>query len=323
VRALAPLPAARRLRPGPWLALAVAALPPLAFRPLIRHNLAEFGPHAWNHPQTGMIFDSYLVLVEGVFWPVLGLAIFACWRRWRRPAAPESGWVDIAPHEFAALAVLLLYPVLGFAIARAGHGMISPRCVVPVCCAFGIAAALLAQWVFGRKNARACVILLSIALIWVVARESACAFVLAQQRTAFFALRDDVARQPPDRPIVVSDSLFVLPLAHYSSDAVRARIVFPIDFDAIHRSEPDDSGEQNLWAGRNGIFPVRIVPYDSPFLAEHALTVIARPGGWLTSRLARSGFHLTDESSDANWQDVGGVFTPMAHEETRLLQVER
>jgi hypothetical protein len=316
----------RRLEPGTWLAMAAAALPLLAFQPLIRHNLAEFGPHAWNRARAGMIADSYLELVEGVFWPVLGIALYAAWRRWRRvgdphPHAQASRESLLQPHETAAFAMLLLYPLLGFLVALVGHGMISPRCVVPVCCGFGIAAALLGSRIF-TSSPHAGVVLLSAALIWVAARESVCALVLAQQRAAFFQLGDEVARQPA-WPIVVADSLFVLPLAHYSSDDVRDRIVFPIDFDAIHRFEPDDSGEQNLWAGRDGIFPIRIVAYDPALFSAPSLTVIARPGGWLTHSLTVDGFHLDRPAPDPAWQRLGGVFTPMAHPETRILSANR
>ena len=326
----------RRIEPGTWLAMVAAALPLLAFRPLIRHNLAEFGPHAWNRPQPGMIVSSYLELVEGVFWPVLGFAFYAVWKYRRArsiepaapsaaPRAPSTPPGGPQPHESSALLVLLLYPILGYLIALAGHGMISPRCVVPVCCGFGMAAALLGARLFAASP-RAGLILLCSALVWVAARESACAFVLAQQRTAFFALRNAVAARPATQPILVADSLFVLPLAHYSSEPVRARIVFPIDFAAIHALEADDSGEQNLWAGRDGLFPFPIVPYDSTLLASPSFTVIARPNGWLAQSLTRNGFQLSGDAHDAHeqpWDQLGGIFTPMAHPETRILDARR
>jgi hypothetical protein len=309
----------RRVQPGAWLALAVAALPLLAFRPLIRHNLAEFGPHAWNRPQFAVVPSSYLELVEGVFWPVLGLALYAAWKHWKRPSSKPA---TLQPYELAAIAVLLLYPILGYVVALVGHGMISPRCVTPVCCAFGIAAALLGHRLFATSP-RAGVLMFAIAILWVTARESACAFVLAQQRTAFFALRDQIAAQPTNQPILVADSLFALPLAHYSSEQVRARIVFPIDFVAIHSLEPDDSGEQNLWAGRSGVFPIRITTYDRSLFPSRVLTFIARPSGWLAHSLTHDGYRLEEPAANPAWQNLGGVFTPLAHEDTRLLTATR
>ena len=64
-----------RFRIGTWTAMAVASVPLLAYLPLIRHNIAEFGPHAWNRPHASMMVWTYLELVEGVFWPVLALAV--------------------------------------------------------------------------------------------------------------------------------------------------------------------------------------------------------------------------------------------------------
>jgi hypothetical protein len=318
---------ARRIEAGAWVAMAVAALPLLAYLPLIHHNIAEFTPHAWNRPRAGMILESYLELVEGIFWPVLGFALYFAWKKVMADPFPAASRrkQPVQPHEAAALVILILYPVLGLCIAAGGAGMVSPRCVVPVCCGFGIAAALLGRRVFGGK-ARAGVILLSIALFWVVARESACAILLARQRTAFLELRDEVGRDSSGGgPIVVTDSSFVLPLAYYSPKEMRDRIVFPIDFDAIHRKEKDDSGEQNLWAGRDGVFPIRIVAYDPSIFAVPRLTLISRYRGWVPTLLARDGFTLSGEDltwpQTYTWQQLGGVFTPMAHEETRILNV--
>jgi hypothetical protein len=110
-------------------------------------------------------------------------------------------------------------------------------------------------------------------------------------------------------------------LAHYSSEDVRKRIVFPVDFDAIHGFEPDDSGEQNLWAGRSGVFAIDIVPYAPPQAPE--LTVIARPTGWLARSLTRDGFRLSQSVPASPWHNLGGVFTPMSHEDTLMLHAQR
>jgi hypothetical protein len=319
---------ARRFQPGAWVAMAVAATPLIAFLPLIRHSISEFVPYAWNRTQTGMMVESYLELVEGVFWPVLALALYAAWKGWkasdsegsRQPA--RGATLLLRPHEATALATLILYPVLGYLVATGGAGMIGSRCVIPVCCGFGIAAALLGRRIFA-DDPRAGVIFLGVALFWVVARESACAIILAHQRTEFFALRDEVAGQPAKLPIVVGDFMFVLPLAHYSQPDVRGRIVFPIDFNAIHATEATDSVYENLWAGRNGIFPIRIVPYDSAAFTQNEIILIARPDGWLAQRLSRDGFHLGQPDENRAWQNVGGVFTSLSLFETRLQTAAR
>jgi hypothetical protein len=356
----------RRFRPGVWLGIALAALLLLAYLPLIRHNIAEFGPHAWNRPRWSMIPMTYLELVEGIVWPVLGLGLWAAWKK-KQPrentvcrqqnrsgdtqqnlvsscqltaielSAQEScrcgssfqgytngdatGVRHLSVAERVALVVLILYPFLGFAIALAGAGMISPRCVAPVCCGIGLAAGLLAQRVFGASS-RAAITVVLILTAWVTVRESVCASVLLEQRHAFLALRDEVLAGPEHR-IFVADSSFVLPLAFYSGSKDQQRLCFPIDFAAIHRFERDDSGEQNLWAGRHAVFPFAIGTIDdfarNPDLNDPSAILVARPDGWLAHVLQANGVRLRVQDPDDNWNRAGGVFTPMAHPETRIL----
>jgi 4-amino-4-deoxy-L-arabinose transferase-like glycosyltransferase len=231
----------RRFRLGVWLAMLAGSLPLLAYLPLIRNNIAEFAPHAWNRPQISMIGWSYLELVEGVFWPVLGLGL---WVWWRGKISTEGTKVTQRKAEMAAVGVLLVYPVIGFAVAVGGAGMISPRCVVPVCCGFGLSGGVLAQSVFGR-SARVGMAIVLLMVVWVGVRQGICANLLLEQRQAFFALRNDV-KQTQVGQILVADSSFALPLHYYSDRDVRRLSWFPIDFEAIHQYERDDSGEQNL-----------------------------------------------------------------------------
>jgi hypothetical protein len=312
-----------RWRPGVWVAMAVASLPLIAYMPLIRHNIAQFGPHAWNRPRVSMIGMSYLELVEGIFWPVLGLGIWAVWRERNNPMVDavkqRRTW---GTPEMAAVGVLLVYPLLGFAIAIGGAGMISPRCVAPVCCGVGLAAGVLGSRVFdGVKRAGMALVVLLV--VWVVVREGVCAGLLWEQRKAFFALRDEVADTSAAQ-ILVADSSFALPLYFYSAEKVRRKMVFPIDFEAIYYWEKDDSGEENLWAGRNGVFPFPIVRFAAVDVDPGGLVVIARRDGWLAKLVHDRGIRLEDDGEQqatdyAAWKRLGGVFTPMAHQETRIM----
>ncbi len=301
---------AGKIHLGVWLSLAFGVLPVFWYLPLIQNNLAEFGPHAWNRPRLGMVVSSYLELVEAVFWPVFLAAGYILLRERRvRFAVPRP--------ELVATGVLLAYPVLGCCLAAAGSAMISPRCVVPVCCGFGLAAGLLCQRVLGRSPKAGFAVVLFL-LVWVSVREIACARLLLKQRRAFLALCDDVEHHARGR-IVLADSAFALPLSFYSSRPVQARMVFPIDFAAIHQDEPDDSGEENLWAGRDGVFPISIVPFSLLLPLRQDDLVLARADGWLAHQAEANGFRMVPLPSEATpmWKDLGGVFTPMGHPETR------
>ncbi len=307
----------RRLRVGVWLAMAVASLPLIAYLPLIRHDIAEFGPHAWNRPQISMLGMSYLELVEGIFWPVLGLGIWAIWRA-KEKTNTEGAEVSRRNTEMAAVVVLLVYPFLGYAIAVGGAGMISPRSVVPVCCGFGLIAGLLAQRLFGGSKQVGMTLVLGL-VVWVGVREWVCANILLEQRQAFFVLGTEVAEAGPGL-ILVGDSSFVLPLYFYSSDEVRRRIFFPIDFEMIHQFESDDSGEQNLWAGRDGVFPFRIEGLKAGASLMPGDVLIGRRDGWLAKAVWPNDFVPKQRSDERTWERIGGVFTPMGQEETRIFR---
>lgn len=306
--------AGRKWRPGAWLAMFVASLPLLGYLRLIHTNIAEFGPHAWNKPQLSMISDSYLVIVEGILWPVVGLAIFALWNartgQMQRPQSEFPIWEQIAVWMFIA------HPLIAFLIAVGGAGMVSPRCAAPVC--FGVAifgTMLLARYATPQAAARVVAVL----VVWVLAREAACGYVLVHQRNAFLHLVAVVERAAaPGEPVAVGDSLMVMPLYWYGSPALRRQIVFPVDFDAIHRSEADDSGERNLWGGRDLVFPVDIATPDQVLREDEEEIVIAPKDGWLAKTMRARGDELQVAPADVRWERLGGVFTPLAHEETRL-----
>ena len=212
-----------RMRPGVWLAMALGMLPLYWYLPLIRSNLAEFGPYAWNRPQIGMVAASYLELVEAIFWPVLLLAGYTLYKRLRGACIPRP--------EFVAVAVLLAYPVLAYCFARAGSAMISPRCVAPVCCGFGLAAGVLSQRVFGRSAEAGLVVVLFL-VAWVSVREAVCMQLLLNQRRAFLVLRDEVQRNAGGR-IGLADSAFALPLFFFPLPAA------PLPLKALSGSLPD------------------------------------------------------------------------------------
>ena len=212
--------------------------------------------------------------------------------------------------------MLIACPVIAFLIAVGGAGMVSSRCAAPVC--FGVAilgTMLLARYASRRAAAQVVAVL----VVWVLVREAACGYVLVHQRNAFLHLVTTVERTAgPGEAVVVGDSLVVMPLYWYGSAELRRAIVFPVDFDAIHRSEVDDSGERNLWSGRDGVFPVPIDAPDKVLRDTEEEIVIAPQDGWLARAMRSRGDELREAPVDVRWDRLGGVFTPLAHEGTRM-----
>lgn len=299
-----------------WFALAVGSLPMLAYMPLINHAIAIFGPHAWNKPTPDFLSDSYTEMVEVILWPALAImaASVITWiyqRKTRGYARPGA----LPRHEMVAVVVNMAYPFIGYAIALARAGMISPRFVIPMCYGFAIAAVVAWYRMFSRHSLAA-VFLLLLCFSWAITRDGVCAYDYLGQRNAFNHVHDSL---PQTNTIAVSDSLLVLPLYHYSSPQVASRIVFPLDFKAIHKYKHEDSLEQNLWAGRQ-LFPVPIVSLQQLENDMKNYLIVTTQGNWLLQQLDADGDPATTLPIYPDTRDIRG-FTPLCHGDVFMFEM--
>ncbi len=300
----------RRLELRVWIAMALGAVPLLLYLPLINHAIARFAPHAWNKPTFDVVPDSYTEMVEYVL--IVGVALIAAaafaWARERRTGQRLLGRDPLPRHEAVAVLTNMLYPVIGYAVAVARAGMISPRCLIPMAYGFAIASAVLGYRLFSRWRVAGIASLVLLAA-WVMAREGYVADSWLLQKRSFERVQRTL---PYASTIAVSDSLLVLPLYYYSKPEIAKSIVFPVDFAAIEQWKGEDSPEQNLWAGRNGVFPIPVVPLKQLEQTTPNFLIVTTKNNWLIWDFAVQGRtpHLLPIEPRA-W-DIGG-FTPLAH----------
>lgn len=320
---------------GVWISLAVAATPLLAYRPLIEHSIAQFAPHAWNKVSLDQVFDSYTQMVEIILYPILVLlavAAVALISKERATVSTGDGksplhmrWVDsiaamfrgrspLAPHEAVGVFVFMAYPICGYIIASIRGGMLSPRFVIPVCYGFAIAAVVGARYVF-QKVRPAPVVLLFVATAWFLSREAVVGYWYMQQKDSFYKLIDSFrevqADVPGDLPIAIPDPLLALTFQHYAPRELATRVVFPVDFPAIRYFRHDDSPEENLWAGRELLYSMRIIPLADFQSSAGRYVVVANKGNWLLEDLRKHRYAFERLPIDTHATDMGG-FTPVA-----------
>lgn len=325
----------KAIDPRVWIALAVAALPLLVYRPLIEGSIAEFAPYAWNKVSWGQVVDSYTEMVEMMLYPALALFFFALvlgliGSRTRHTCAVCRArilprWMNLLVqrtfdslavplHETAAIVLLMAYPILGFLVASVRGGMLSPRFVIPVCFGFAIAITLLVFQLFSQFRFAA-VTFLCLALAWLICRESYVGYWYEEQKQCFYKVLDRLpqaeADAPPGSPIVIPDPLMVLTFQHYASPAVASRVVFPMDFPAIRFFRHDDSPEENLWAGRGFLYNLRIVPLADFQNSAGTYLVLASDGNWLLDDLQAHHYEFHRLDIDTRAEAIGG-FTPLA-----------
>jgi hypothetical protein len=308
----------------------------LAYRSLIAHSIAEFAPYAWNKVSLDQVSDSYTQMVEVVLYPILALLAFAILLRLlAHVLAPicsscnsklRPRWIGanigrmrsriaVPLHEGVAILFLMAYPVLGYIVASIRGGMLSPRFVIPVCFGFAIAATLVAFQLFERVP-RSGVVLLCFWLAWFFCRESVVGYWYHEQKQCFYKVLDHLPEAEfagtSGAPIVIPDPLMALTFQHYAPSAIAARVVFPVDFTAIRRYRHDDSPEENLWAGRNFLYSLRIVPLATFQRTAGEYLILASDGNWLIEDLRQHHYSVQRLGIDTRAGAIGG-FTPLCH----------
>ena len=319
-----------------WIAFAIAGSPLLAYRPLIAHSIAQFAPYAWNKVSIDQVFDSYTEMVEIILYPILvlliiGATVFFTRERGRKASErsrgnllprwaeemffPQRGRTPLQPHEAAGVLVFMMYPICGYIIASIRGGMLSPRFVIPVCYGFAIVTAIVARYLF-RNVRHAPLVLLCVACAWFVSREAVVGYWYMEQKDSFqklvSSLEEAERGMPPGSPIVIADPLLALTFQHYAPGNLARRAVFPVDFPAIRYFRKDDSPEENLWAGRNLLYSIPIVPLAQFQQSSGPYLIVAGKKNWLLKDLRMHRYGFTRIPVDTDATDLGG-FTPLAH----------
>ena len=318
-----------------WIALALSGSVLLAYRSMIAHSIAQFAPYAWNKVSLDQVFDSYTEMVEVVLYPILALLVLAILvfllsrllapvcqscrgalsRRWFGPMIfPAESRLSVPLHEIVAILAFMTYPILGYILASIRGGMLSPRFVIPVCFGFAIAATFVAFRLFGALP-HAATAMLCFCLAWFIARESVVAYWYEEQKQCFYkvlaSLPQAEAQVPSAAPLVIPDPLLALTFQHYAPPALAARVVFPVDFPAIRFYRHDDSPEENLWAGRNFLYTLPIVPLAAFQHDAGRYLVIAADGNWLIQDMAAHHYGVRRLPINTRADAIGG-FTPLA-----------
>lgn len=319
-----------------WFALLVSLLPLLAFRGMIAHSIAQFSPYAWNRVSLQQTSDSYTEMVEVVLYPLLAVFVAGAIAYFlRRRMSCLCGncrarivpiWIEsvisgpaeklsIPVHEKVGVFTFMVYPLLGFALASIRGGMLSPRFVIPVCFGFAISGILVFYRLLGRFPA-AGIATLCFLVCWFVCRESYVGYWYEEQKQCFYKVLDHLpeaeADIPAHSPILIPDPLLALPFEHYAPEGLRSRVVFPVDFPAIRFYRHDDSPEENLWAGRNLVYSLRIEPLAQFESSAAEYLIIAGDGNWLLEDLREHSYIAQRLSINTRAGALGG-FTPLAH----------
>jgi len=293
----------QRRRPDiPVFLATVGSLCVLLFSWPVIQSARRLSAHFWSPPVWKHVGQFYtgLVHIRTIVVVILGAAlIFGAWilrgrvKIWREASAEASGFL---PHEWTAIATLVLLPFLGMTLAVIVTHAYTERYALPALLGIALAIAGLAARCTRRLPGGA--VLPAAVLI-------AGGFV-APLFTAGARARQSGG--PPPRfgeqseveavahtsalPIVYVDGLGYLELHYYLAPEVARRMYFIDDPDLAWRYTGSDSTDRGL-IGLAKRVPLTVVSME-PFLAAHReFLLVPTRGSWPEQELRKRAWNLT------------------------------
>jgi hypothetical protein len=303
-----------------WGTLALAATPLLVFRPLLRANLVlkkgYFAPATLHQFVVGT--SRFYLPQDGVIWAAFALLAGSCIlifsrRSLQPPADAETGPV----YEWAALLALLLTPVEAFAAGKLLTGIFQIRYAIVTLIGFSILLPLCLQRLFRNSRAAALITVAFLLLCfggWYALKSTAedQAGDLATNLTPWLRAAD-----ASRLPIIVSNPLQYLRLAHSGGNDLKAVLVYTPDAEEALKYTGVNSGDYNL-AGLRGLAPLNLPTYGS-FTDSHREFLVLWDNSrldWIVPKLQNAGAQLRLHSTQGErvlfLVDLPGTATPLA-----------
>jgi hypothetical protein len=290
----------RRIDLAVWVAFVVAALPLIAWMPLMR-GARELSPHYWSRPSVDATLHTFVWLLSGVTVAALVLTgVIALYLAWPRAAlgdraGGEGESQDIALSDWIVALLLAAIPVLAFALGQF-TGAYTDRYALPAVIGWCVLLARVPNLLVSSPRTRNALVAGTVAVLLVsVAKHLSDARMisLAPPEVAGLPM---LARLPDEpRRVVITEGVLFLQLAHYATPEVRQRMVYPAMPErgiAIAGTNTATAGLQRL----QRVMPVNIEPFDTVIARHEPVLVYGRPG-WVLTLLHQSGasLNLLDE----------------------------
>jgi hypothetical protein len=286
----------RRIDTPVWIAIVSPLAMFIVWWPLIQTARA-WSVTFWARPSLARALDTYPYTLDPLGLPlVLAVAVAgvtATMTRARGPLKSVSGGPSrtIPLHELVFLVALLALPIIGWTVARFVTGAWHERYVISMVIGF---AGLIAVSVHESGT---------------IARQSVAAIVLA-----FFAAKEGVRvvewRRAPDvvsvvasaahegqqeLPMLVSDGIVFLQLAHYAPTTMVGRLWYPLKSAAIVARTGTDT-ESRAMERLARLAGLHVEPLPN-FVAAHPRFMLFGPKTWVIDELLASGATLELKSA--------------------------
>ncbi len=300
----------RQLRWPVWLALACGTIPLALFWPLLAQNKKYYGALPFANPSLSAILHIYgsifgasppwgVAIVAVMFLSIVGIIVF--------PKANRTGTesqTNTSLHEHVLVLTLLVLPLIGYLIAKIMHAGMSERYVLST----GLGVPLAVAQILPRLQRRSLALAVGFVISLLVTQEAifwkAHKGHLTQFESPAVSVESLVGSAGyPDMPVVVSDGLDYLPIAHYATPAMAKRFVCLVDVPASLVYAGDDVMDKELIVLRP--FAPLQIPDFVDFASQHHTFLLYTSNGsggdphdWWVARLLRDGYALRLVAAD-------------------------
>lgn len=294
----------RRLDLPIWVAFGSGLGPLLLFMPLIAQAKTHSGTF-WAQPHWRSALDFYYHLLAPALLPLVMMLVLSAVYSTTRPRSPSGPNRDsrCTPpfHEIAAALGFIAIPVVAFVLAKTVTGALTDRYALPSVIGFSILFAFAAYRLLdGRVIIGASLVvslLCGFMIVEVRSFRSLAEASLGQGKTYEF-LRSDSESQ---LPIVVSDLVAFMSLAHYAPQDIASRVVYLADPQASFRHFGHTSVEQNI-LDLKPWFGLKVEQY-APYIASQERFLVyggIHSGNWLLFELKPASMRIELRGRNGN-----------------------
>jgi hypothetical protein len=293
--------AKRQVRWPVWLAMGSGFLPLVSFWTLLWHTRAIYSAHVWSPSSLQIANQSYGVFLSTDHHTGFDLAVLTALvvlvntlLRARRGARGESSSEAMFQEPIIILALLSL-PYVTLVLTKLAHGGFAERHALPAVLGFPLALSYLIPRFEQRRR-----VLLSALGIFI--------FVLGYQEVLFWSSYDahffslgwstEEFLRPAghaDLPIVLSDAIIFLQVAHYASPEWNSRFVLLVDAPQSLNYLGQDSADRELPILAS-YYPLHVYDYKDFAKARPTFLVYSTNGGmgrdWWPRKLKDDGYTL-------------------------------
>jgi|GEM_PF-801776 len=300
----------RQLRWPVWLALACGTAPLAFFWPLLAQNKKYYGALPFATPNLSAILHIYgsifgtspswgVAIVAAISFFIVAIIVFPNGNK----AGTESQ-TNSSLHEYVLVLALLGLPLISYLLAKIMHAGLSERYVLST--ALGVPLAV--AHILPRLERRGLIVGVGFVISLLATQEAIFWKAHLGQLTRFEPAAVSVeslvrAAGYPDMPVVVSDGLDYLPIAHYATPAMAKRLVCLVDVPASLLYAGDDVLDKELIVLRP--FTSLQISDFADFVSQHRTFLLYSSNGsggdphdWWATRLLRDGYALRVVAAD-------------------------